>query len=93
MTTSAPPDPLAGPEQHGLMQSIGLHIIPGVLLTILFFILKPVVERINYPPLLAFILAVLLVDIPFQLGVMVYQGQKRNGRFSLQGKVINLFFR
>lgn len=74
--------------QHSMLRSIGLHIIPGVLLTAAFIALKPLAVRMDYPPLLAFILAVLLVDIPFQLGIMYYQGKKLNGRFSLQGVVL-----
>lgn len=74
--------------QHSALVSIGLHIIPGILLTAVFIILKPLVERMGYPPLLAFIMAVLLVDIPFQLGIMYYQGKKLNGHYSLQGIVL-----
>lgn len=74
--------------QHSVLQSIGLHIIPGILLTAGFILLKPLVEGIGYPPILAFILAVLLVDIPLQLGIMYYQGKKLNGRYSLQGIVL-----
>jgi len=74
--------------QHSILESIGLHIIPGVLLTAAFIVLKPLTETIGYPPLLAFILAVLLVDIPLQLGIMYYQGKKLNGRYSLQGVVL-----
>jgi membrane protease YdiL (CAAX protease family) len=74
--------------QHSVLESIGLHIIPGVLLTAAFIVLKPLADAIGYPPLLAFILAVLLVDIPFQLGVMYYQVKKLNGRYSLQGIVL-----
>ena len=74
--------------QHSVQKSIGLHIIPGILLTAVFILLKPLIERVGYPPLLAFILAILLVDIPFQLGVMYYQGKKLNGHYSLQGIVL-----
>jgi membrane protease YdiL (CAAX protease family) len=74
--------------QHSVLESTGLHIIPGILLTAVFILLKPFVERIGYPPLMAFILAVLLVDIPLLLGIMYYQGKKLNGRYSLQGIVL-----
>jgi len=74
--------------QHSVLESIGLHIIPGVLLIVAFIVLKPLADAIGYPPLLAFILAVLLVDIPFQLGIMYYQGKKLNGRYSLRGIVL-----
>jgi membrane protease YdiL (CAAX protease family) len=74
--------------QHSVLQSTGLHIIPGILLTAGFVLLKPLVKGIGYPPILAFILAVLLVDVPLQLGIMYYQGKKLNGRYSLQGIVL-----
>jgi membrane protease YdiL (CAAX protease family) len=74
--------------QHSVLKSIGLHIIPGVLLTAAFIILKSLADAIGYPPLLAFILAILLVDIPLQLGIMYFQGKKLNGRYSLQGIVL-----
>jgi hypothetical protein len=56
--------------------------------TAAFLILKPFLESIGFPPLLAFLLAVLLMDIPFMLGVMLNEGKKLNGRFSLDGVVL-----
>ena len=73
--------------QHSMMKSFHLHILPGVLVTVAFFLFKPLVTSAGYPPLLAFLVAVLLVDIPFMLGVMFFEGKKRNGRFSLEGIV------
>lgn len=75
-------------RQHSVLESIGLHVGPGILLAAVFMLLRPLVDRINYPPVLAFILAVLLVDIPLLLGIMFYQGKKLNGRYSLQGIVL-----
>jgi len=57
------------------------------LVTGAFLILKPLLDSTGTPPLLAFLLAVLLVDIPFMLGVMFYEGRKLNGGFSLAGVV------
>jgi hypothetical protein len=68
--------------QHLLLKSFGLHVLPGVLTTVAFLAFKPLLDASSYPPLLAFLLAVLLVDLPVLLGVMLYAGKKRNGRYS-----------
>jgi membrane protease YdiL (CAAX protease family) len=75
-------------DQHSLVKSFLLHVTPGVLVIVVFLFLKPLLDSTGYPPLLAFLLAVLLVDIPFMLGVMLNEGKKLNGRFSLEGVVL-----
>jgi hypothetical protein len=74
-------------SQHTLVQSALLHLTPGVLVTAAFLILNPLLDSTGFPPLLAFLLAVLLIDIPFMLGVMFSEGKKLNGGFSLKGVV------
>ena len=69
--------------QQSLLKSIVLHILPGALVTLGFIAVKPLVDASGYPPLLAFLLAILLIDLPFMWGVMLYEGRKMNGRFSL----------
>jgi len=54
-------------EQHSLVQSIGLHLLPGVLILVFFVIAAPLAERMKAPPLLVFLLAIAFVLIPFQL--------------------------
>lgn len=75
-------------DQHSLPKSFLFHIIPGILVTVAILIFKPLIDMIGYPPLLAFLLAILLIDIPFMLGVMLNEGKKLNGRFSLEGVVL-----
>lgn len=75
-------------SQHTLGKSLLLHIIPGILVTIVFLLLKPLLDATGFPPLLAFLLAILLVDIPFMLGVMLTEGKRLNGRYSLKGVVL-----
>ncbi|MFC1879431.1 lysostaphin resistance A-like protein [Chloroflexota bacterium] len=75
-------------DQHSLMKSFLMHVLPGILVTVAFLLLKPLLDSSGYPPLLAFLLAVLLIDIPFMLGVMLNEGKKLNGRFSLEGVVL-----
>lgn len=75
-------------EQHSLVKSLLLHVSPGLLVTSAFVALKPLLDSTGYPPLLAFLIAILLIDIPFMLGVMLKEGKKLNGRFSLDGVVL-----
>jgi len=74
--------------QHSIGKSFLLHVFPGVLVTVAFFVLKPLLDSTGFPPLLAFLLAILLIDIPFMLGVMLNEGKKLNGRYSLEGVVL-----
>ena len=74
--------------QHPLLRSMLLHISPGILTTLVLVLLKPIADSTDFPPLLAFLLAVLVINIPFMLGVMLNEGKTLNGRFSLEGVVL-----
>lgn len=74
--------------EHSLLKSFLLHILPGALVTIVFVLLKSISDSMGYPPLLAFLLAILLVDIPVLLGIMLFEGRKLNGKLSLEGVVL-----
>ena len=75
-------------EKHSNIRSIGLHLLPGVLITAFFFLTDPVLIRAGFPPILSLYLAILLILIPFELGFLLYQGKKQNGRYSLDGIVL-----
>jgi membrane protease YdiL (CAAX protease family) len=74
--------------QQSLMKSIILHILPGALVTLGFILLKPLLDSSGYPPLLAFLLAILLIDLPVMWGIMLYEGWKMNGHLSLDQVVL-----
>jgi len=74
--------------QHSLLKSFLLHILPGALVTITSALLKSVSDTMGYPPLLAFLLVILLIDIPVLLGIMLFEGKKQNGKLSLEGVVL-----
>lgn len=74
--------------QYSLFKSLLLSVLPGILTTIAFLVLRPLLDSSRYPPLLAFLLAVLLVDLPLLLGIMLYEGKKLNGHYSLEGVVL-----
>jgi membrane protease YdiL (CAAX protease family) len=74
--------------QHSLLKSFLLHVLPGALTTAAFLALKALLDGSGTPPLLAFLLAILLVDLPLLLGLMLVEGKKLNGRLSLKGVVL-----
>jgi membrane protease YdiL (CAAX protease family) len=75
-------------SQHSLLKSILLHILPGAFTTLVFVLIVPLLGPSGFPPLLAFLLAVLLVDLSLQLAVMLFEGKKLNGRLSLEGVIL-----
>jgi membrane protease YdiL (CAAX protease family) len=77
-----------GIPQQSLWQSIILHLLPGALTTILFIIATPALNSLGYPSSFAFLLSGLFVLVPFELGLLFYQGKKRNGTLSLDGIVL-----
>lgn len=74
-------------SQQSIGKSILLHISPGLLTTAGLLGIKPLMDRAGLPPLMAFLAAVLLIDIPFMLGLMLVEGKKINGKLSLNGIV------
>lgn len=75
-------------EQHGLGKSLLLHLLPGALITIFLIVFGPVLMRMGWPPIFSLFLAILLVLIPFELGYLLLQGRRLNGRWSLRGVVL-----
>jgi uncharacterized protein len=89
----APPAPMrpAGshaPEQHSIGRSVVLHLLPGALITLFFALTAPVAHGLGFPSLLAIFLAIPFVLIPFELGYLLREGRRRNGRISLEGVVV-----
>jgi hypothetical protein len=74
-------------ESHSIPQSIALHLLPGILIGAVVFTVRGLVVRAGYPTLMALLLAIPVSLIPFELGVLVLIGKRRNGRFSLDGIV------
>ncbi|NTV37564.1 MAG: CPBP family intramembrane metalloprotease [Anaerolineaceae bacterium] len=75
--------------QHTIPQTLLLHLLPGALITIAFVLLGPLLKQNHLPPVLALLIPILLVLIPFELGLLCYLGYRRNGRLSLEGIVLN----
>jgi uncharacterized protein len=83
--------PAAGTQvaQHSLPVSVILHLLPGFIALWVYILLIRPFERIGFPSYMAWLVANALINIPFEWGVMLYAGHKRNGRLSLEGVVLN----
>ena len=62
--------------EHSLLKSIILHLSPGLLGGILYFVLVPVIHVYGFPSVMALSLAGIFSLIPFELGVLFYQKRK-----------------
>ena len=78
----------ANVEQHSLVRSIVLHLLPGVLILLFYLITAPLAERLGFPSGTALFVAIAVVLIPFELGYLLYEGKRRNGMLSLKGIVL-----
>lgn len=72
-------------EQHSLLKSIILHLLPGALLTTFYLIIAPFFTSMGLPSLSAFIVSVVCTSMPFELVYLLLQGKKKNGVISLKG--------
>lgn len=76
-------------KQHSLGESIAYHLLPGVAILAGYMLITPFIRQAGLPSAIGISLAVLLVLVPLELGILFWQGKKRNGRFSLDGIVLN----
>jgi hypothetical protein len=72
-------------NQHSFEKSIVLHLLPGALIGLCYFLLVGPAHRLGYPSIAALMVAVAIVLVPAELGYLLYQGRKKNGRVGLQG--------
>jgi hypothetical protein len=76
-------------SQHSLVLTITYHLLPGVVIVAGYALITPFLRNAGLPSAIGISLAVLLVLVPLELGILFWQGKKRNGRFSLEGIVLN----
>jgi membrane protease YdiL (CAAX protease family) len=71
--------PRLATEQLALPTLLALFLVPGALMTVVFVIFAPFVETAGFPPIAALLVAILIVLVPFELGVIVRAGRKDPG--------------
>jgi membrane protease YdiL (CAAX protease family) len=74
-------------EQHAPGKSLLLHLLPGILIGACYYALLPILRQWGYPSMMGLACAIILILLPVELGWLLYEGKKKNGRFSLQGVV------
>jgi membrane protease YdiL (CAAX protease family) len=72
-------------EKHSTIQSIVLHLLPGILVGGFYFLMRRPVENMGYPTIFALLLAFAVILVPVELGFLLLQGKKKTGHFSLKG--------
>ncbi|GCE31036.1 hypothetical protein KDA_65200 [Dictyobacter alpinus] len=75
---------IAAAEQHSLLRTILLHLVPGAIIYLIFVLTAPLFEHWGYPGLMGLLLGATLVLFP-TLAELYRLGKKRNGKLSLQG--------
>lgn len=72
-------------DKHSIPFSIALHLVPGAFIVAVYaFIAAPLVRAIEYPPFLAWAIALCVILFPMHFG-MLWLGKYRTGKYSLRG--------
>ncbi len=58
-------------EQLRLATLLVLFLVPGALITLAYVLLAPVIDAVGFPPIAALLVAILIVLVPFELGVVL----------------------
>ena len=74
-------------EKHTIIQSIILHLFPGILMGIFYFLIRQPVQKFGYPSTFALILAIVFVLVPVELGYLLFKGKQATGRYTLDGLI------
>jgi uncharacterized protein len=74
-------------EKHSTIQSVILHLLPGILAGCFYLLARQTVLNMGYPSIIALIFAYAFILIPVELGYLFHQGKKATGRFTLQGTI------
>jgi membrane protease YdiL (CAAX protease family) len=65
-------------EQLPRLTLLVLFLVPGALMTVVFVAIAPFIEAQGFPPIAALLVAIALVLVPFELGI-VWRASRRQG--------------
>jgi CAAX protease family protein len=72
-TEAAQPSPAT--ERLSLARLLALSLVPGGLVTLAFVVIAPFVESAGFPPIAALLVAIVVVLLPVELGVLLWAGR------------------
>lgn len=75
--------------QHRFGATMAYHLMPGIVIVVAYLLVTPFLRRLGLPSAMSLWLVCLVVLVPLELGILFWQGKKRNGKFSLEGIVLN----
>jgi len=78
-------DTVSPQETHPFWKSLLYHLLPGVPVLVFYLWMAPVLLTRGFPAAFTLCLAIPLVLIPIQLGVLLTYGFRKNRRISLKG--------
>jgi membrane protease YdiL (CAAX protease family) len=62
-------------EQLRLPTLLALFLVPGAFMTVVFVVIAPFIETAGFPPIAAVLVAILIVLLPIELGVILRAGR------------------
>jgi uncharacterized protein len=68
------------PIEHGIVRSIALHLGPGVAMLGFYLLVAPVVMRWGFPPILASLLTIPIIQLPWVVGYLGHASFRATGR-------------
>ncbi len=75
-------------EQSATYRSLALYLAPGLAITLVFVAIAALTRQLGVPASLALLLTWLIAGVPILLGILFYEGWRRNRRLSLSGIVL-----
>ena len=74
-------------QKHSIIQSIILHLFPGILVGIFYFLIRQPLQNYGYPSIFGLILAIVFILVPVELGYLLIMGKQATGRYTLDGLI------
>ncbi len=75
-------------HQSSAPQTLVLHLLPGLFITSTVVAVASVTSGKGWPASLALLVTWLVIGIPLELGILLYQGRRQNGRLSLDSIIL-----
>ena len=76
-------------SQHSIGTTVAFHLLPGLAILAAYILITPFLRTLGLPSVMSLWLVCLLVLVPLEMGILYWQGKKRNGKFSLEGIILN----
>ncbi len=75
-------------HESSAAQTLLFHLLPGLFIASVFVAVASVTSGKGWPPSLALLVTWLVIGIPLELGILLYQARRKNGRTSLASIIL-----